>query len=191
MFTYPANWGQWSVGTWHEDPTSSNTKDLSFSGFENSDHNIIITLRRYDDGVNRYEKICEIYEEESCRNVDILKEKQDFIKNAKQSIAGVPAIIRDYFYNPSGALVREIKFYTPAYRVNIIAAYPPYSFFDARGARDSSNSKSSTEIVQGLLGPETDDPIQRLSALYPQELQDMINFYKDFDQFVASIKIVK
>lgn len=179
-FTYPASWGQWTVGN----------SEVSFSGFENSDNNIRITLRKYDDGTNRYERVCETYGDESCRDVDILEEKQVLVKSAKQSIAGVPATIHDYFYNPSGALVREIQFYTPAYRVNIIAAYPPYSFFDARGARDSSNSKSSTEIVQGLLGPEAGDPIYRLSAMYPQELKDMINFYGDFDQFVASIKIL-
>lgn len=195
-FSYPSAWGQWSLTQIPSQPNTDALAEMSFSELDrtiqyphtgNADVNV--TMRRYDENQYRYEEVCDgsINFCETTRQQDLLQEKEDFIKKSAQTIGGAPATVQDFYDVPSGYVAREVQFYTRTHRVHFIAIYDIGDFLIAHGPHDSS----LYDTAKRLLGSELSDPINRLSKMYPTELQEMTRFYQDVDRLLESIRVLE
>ncbi len=193
-FSHPSVWGQWSVRQIPSQPHTDALAEMSFFKLDSTiqyphtgNADINVTLRKYDEDEYRYEEVCVSTVDlcDSMKQQDLLEEKETFIKQATQKIGGVPATIRDFYDVPSGYVARDVQLYTPTHRVHFSAIYDIGDFLITKGPDDAS----LYDTAKRLLGSELSDPINRLSTMYPEELQGMSTFYHDVDQLLESLRV--
>lgn len=191
-FSYPSSWGQWFSNESSTDAIVSNSfTELDRTirvPYEGSGHDVNISFQRYD-GLYRYKEVCTGtggLEDCSTTNVmDLLVEKNEFMQKTTKTVNGIPIIIKDYYDAESGFLARDVQFYTPTHKVHIDASYDIGDFLSIHGP----GYRSLYDIAQQILGSDLSNPINRLSGMYPEELQEMTEFYQNVDLFLKSIKI--
>jgi hypothetical protein len=196
-FLHPQTWGQWMLTQMPSQPNTDALAEMSFSELDRTIQypqtgrtDINITFRRYDEAKYRYEEVCDERSIDLCdtmKQQDLLAEKDAFMKNATQIIGGTSAVIRDFYDVPSGYLARQAQFYTPSHRVHFSAIYDIGDFLFKQSPTDAS----LFDTAKRILGTELSDPINRLSTMYPEDLEDMTRFYQDIDKLLKSLKVVQ
>lgn len=196
-FSQPKEWGEWQMAQQPTHEASDTTVEMSFTALQASlrsqdiqSKDVRFIFRRYDSDVYRYEEVCDTEKSidlcDVTKQKDLLEEKNQFEASATQEIGGVPATIGDRYDAPSAFVMREVRLYTPSYRVDVIAMFDIGDFLLERRQDPDMSLRS---VAQNVLGEELQDPIVQLQNKNTYSYKELSDFYADVDRFIESISV--